>query len=235
MQPFRIIALFWLMNSASAQDAFTRMGFGSGRNEAPGVEQDRERRQMAREELKKSAGLARHPFRVVNAETNNVTSSPGWCHFYGKVAGVYPDGIHVRGHYNLLNGASYQGEEIVFFVTQFPIKLANDDPVPFESWYLAKDSGLVSLGSRALHKLDYGIPVLPPPSKTPSEIAALALKMFQDLAARGDAYGQYKLGCAYRDGAGVAKDLGQACAWLQKSAAQGHAEAATALAQLPKN
>lgn len=74
------------------------------------------------------------------------------------------------------------------------------------------------------------------PAKIPeskAEVNARVLKWHQDLADKGDAYGELRMGLRYRDGDGVPKDLSRAREWLQKATNQGSAEAATALAKLP--
>jgi localization factor PodJL len=101
--------------------------------------------------------------------------------------------------------------------------------------------------------LDYGVVWTPPPP-TPEEIAAsnaavalakaqadatkkkaddAALKYDLDLAAKGDAYGQLRMGERYRDGDGVAKDLAKARQMFSLAADQGNSDAATDLAKLP--
>ena len=62
---------------------------------------------------------------------------------------------------------------------------------------------------------------------------AQALKFNQDAAARGDAYGELRMGERYRDGDGVKKDLAKAREYFTKSAAQGDPEAQKNLNNLP--
>jgi len=61
---------------------------------------------------------------------------------------------------------------------------------------------------------------------------AAALKFNQDAAAKGDAYGLFRMGERYRDGNGVEKDLAKAKDCFQKSAAGGNQDAALALKKL---
>jgi TPR repeat protein len=51
---------------------------------------------------------------------------------------------------------------------------------------------------------------------------ATALKLLQPLAEAGNAGAQYGLGVLYRNGKGVARDLGEAVSWYRKSAEQGN-------------
>jgi len=80
-----------------------------------------------------------------------------------------------------------------------------------------------------------GIRATPPPPLTPEQIAAQkakdaaakksgeerALKMNQDLADKGDAYGLLRMGERYRDGDGVAKNLPKAREYFTKAVAAG--------------
>jgi TPR repeat protein len=66
-------------------------------------------------------------------------------------------------------------------------------------------------------------------SKTQSKVLAF----HQELADKGDAYGEYKMGMHYLAGDGVDKDVAKARDWLGKSAAQGNQDAAAELAKLP--
>ena len=71
-------------------------------------------------------------------------------------------------------------------------------------------------------------------SATPNrEAAERALKMNQDLADKGDAYGLLRMGERYRDGEGVEKDIAKAKAYLQKAADAGSPTAADELKKLP--
>ncbi len=65
------------------------------------------------------------------------------------------------------------------------------------------------------------------------ENQAKALRANQEGAARGDAYGEYRMGQRYRDGDGVPKDLTKAREWLEKAASQGIKDAARELTELP--
>ena len=92
-----------------------------------------------------------------------------------------------------------------------------------------------------------------PPPPTPEELAAstalaaaakaqadalkkkaddAALKYDLDLAAKGDAYGELRMGKRYRDGEGVAKDPVKARQMFSPSADQGNPDAASDLAKL---
>jgi hypothetical protein len=63
--------------------------------------------------------------------------------------------------------------------------------------------------------------------------SAAALKYNRDLADKGDAYGQLRMGERYATGDGVEKDLVRARDLLSKSAAQGNPEASAELKKLP--
>jgi hypothetical protein len=64
--------------------------------------------------------------------------------------------------------------------------------------------------------------------------ATRILNWQQDIAAKGDVYGELQMGLRYRDGNGVEENLDKAREWLQKAADQGDTDAAAALAKLPK-
>ena len=66
------------------------------------------------------------------------------------------------------------------------------------------------------------------------DMAAHILKSQQELADKGDAYGELRMGLRYRDGDGVPMDLDKAREMLQKSADQGDSDATTALSELSK-
>lgn len=63
--------------------------------------------------------------------------------------------------------------------------------------------------------------------------SAKVLKFHQDLAAKGDAYGEYQMGLRFLNGDGVGKDLGKAREMFIKAAAQGHQSAKDQLLKLP--
>jgi len=64
---------------------------------------------------------------------------------------------------------------------------------------------------------------------------AAALKIYQPLAAQGNADAQNNLGMLYRDGQGVPQDYTQARQWYEKAAAQGLAQAKSNLGVLYRN
>jgi hypothetical protein len=74
----------------------------------------------------------------------------------------------------------------------------------------------------------------PPATRSAQKQAAAArvLKMNQDAAAKGDAYGLLRMGERYRDGDGVEKDLAKAKEYFQKAADAGSPTAAEELSKL---
>ena len=54
---------------------------------------------------------------------------------------------------------------------------------------------------------------------------ATALKVWDELAAKGDARAQFNIGVLYDDGLGVAENTPTAIGWWQKAAANGHKQA----------
>jgi hypothetical protein len=59
-----------------------------------------------------------------------------------------------------------------------------------------------------------------------------AVQYNQDLADKGDSWGQFRMGERYRDGDGVPKDEKIARDFFSKAAAQGNKDAARALEKL---
>lgn len=66
-----------------------------------------------------------------------------------------------------------------------------------------------------------------------AEADANALRYNRELAAKGDAYGQFRMGQRYLKGDGVERDVTKAREMFQKAAAQGHSGASAELAKLP--
>ena len=64
---------------------------------------------------------------------------------------------------------------------------------------------------------------------------ATALRLWRELADKGDASAQTRLGVMYRDGRGVTRDDLEAVAWLRKAAEQGYALAQTDLGLMYAN
>ncbi len=59
-----------------------------------------------------------------------------------------------------------------------------------------------------------------------------ATALLRTQAAGGEPKAQYQLGIAYKEGAGVEKDLGQAASWFARAAAQGDARAKYQMARV---
>jgi len=182
----------------------------------------------------------------------------GWVQFEGTVLEVQHNGIRMSGWYTGNYGADGQPAE--FFVTNFSYAVAEKEKITIDTamqqFYLAHTAGVYSYntvagGSRTLRMLDYGETWVP----TAEDIAAAqraaqakkeaekikadegkakALKMNQDAADKGDAYGLYRMGERYRDGDGVEKDLNKARDYLTRAAAAGSSSAQAELDALKK-
>jgi hypothetical protein len=101
-------------------------------------------------------------------------------------------------------------------------------------WERFPDFGLPD--SLIVCTVDYGLPPVrtsPNQPKASPDITARVLKWQQELADKGDPFGEYMMGSRYRDGNGVPSDLDKAREFLKKSADQGYADAVAALAKLP--
>jgi hypothetical protein len=125
----------------------------------------------------------------------------------------------------------------------FPVKLqlAKDMIIVFKEVKFTKlDTSLfeVPAGYKCLDSIQAivaearGLPAGKSKIETRADIDARILKSHQDLANKGDAYGELQMGLRYRDGDGVPRDLNKARDWLQKAAAQGVTEASNALTKL---
>jgi hypothetical protein len=195
--------------------------------------------------------LARHPWRVISGVTNSIAGS-GWLWVSGRVVGVFPDGLYMKGIIQPLNPKEPVGPA-EFFLVNFPYQVAEEDVLPDTEYYLAKSAGVYTyqtvLGSpHTIHKFDYGTPCAAPeaPKLSPEQLAAIqaatakkktalaaaALKFNQDQAAAGNPAGQYRLAQRYLVGDGVETNVDQARELFAAAARQGHSEAAAALARL---
>jgi hypothetical protein len=180
----------------------------------------------------------------------------GWVAFQGRIIEVQEgNGVRMTGSFTGVDPA--QGS-VEFFVTNFPYPMAEEELIGDHfadgTFFLAKIAGThtyrtVAGGSRTIRMLDYGQIFAP----TPKELDAMrkaalakkeaeqkkaaaaedkALKMNQELADKGDAYGLLRMGERYRDGEGVEKDLARARAYFQKAVDAGSPTAADDLKKL---
>ena len=172
--------------------------------------------------------------------------SPEWKFTRAKVLSVPKDGLLVY------LGSAWN--ETVYFVTNYPGNLADDQPIHFwavdvrQNYKYRAASG----ETKTVRTLDCGTPYIPPlPTKEQIESAKAAaaqaasqrkaatqaaeqraLEWNQKQAAKGDAFGEFRMGERYRDGDGVEQDLSKAREFFQKSAEQGNAAAVQALKDL---
>jgi hypothetical protein len=178
------------------------------------------------------------PWRTI---IDKVTLAKGgdWVQFEGKVQRVTPDGIVLQGWYGeplgyMLPGVNVSG--MSFNLSSYPRQVAVGQ-------FLSRNDRLVALKSgtkNELPNLDYGtvyVPQLTEEQKAQASQAKSAtdgrvLAFHQDLAAKGDAYGEFKMGMRYLNGDGVEKDPTKARDFLGKAAAQGYQDAKDALAKL---
>ena len=149
---------------------------------------------------------------------------------------------------------SHHAEEAtIFYVAGFPFSTAENDILSWQSNWAAKQTGTftytsVSGASTTVHQLSYGEPCdapLPPQptaqqvsdQRAQSELKASqaadrVLKFHQELADKGDPYGEYQMGLRYLKGDGVEKDPRKAREMFVKAAAQGKEEASAELEKL---
>jgi hypothetical protein len=194
------------------------------------------------------------PFREVDGKPIAAKGSE-WAVFGGRVVGVSPDGVFIDGTY--YTGGMSRTFVGRYFVANFPYVVAEGEVLSSDLKYSAKLAGTRNWTNAygawwTFRSLDYGkvwTPVKTANASSPqqkeaasaasavatkkkSELAARTLKWHQELAAKGDALGQYEMGKRYLRGDGVEKDPAQAKALFEKSAAQGNTLAVDALERL---
>lgn len=197
--------------------------------------------------LAQQAFVPKDPWRVIDGQTN-FAKGPDWKQFTGTVVDVKPTGILMRGWFG--RPLEDDGESREFFVVNFPYEVADNEIISLNQILVAKESGVLTFGiNTTVRRLDYGKIWIPPAkvpltaeqqasvklaaSKKAQAAAESALKYNEDLASKGDAYGQLRMGERYRDGDCVEKDLSKAREMFSKSAAQGNLAATAALEKLP--
>lgn len=180
------------------------------------------------------------PWRVMNEKTN-FAKGPDWVQFEGTVRNVTTEGIVMQGTFGeplfyLLphNGNATTG---TFLLAHYPRRVAIGQ-------VLSRNDRLVAMKGGSKEEwpmLDYGsvyVPELTEAQKAQvaqakSSADAKVLAWHKELAEKGDAYGEYKMGMRYLNGNGVEKDPAKAKDFLTKAAAQGNKDAADALAKMP--
>lgn len=192
------------------------------------------------------------PLRIIDGKKIGV-SGKEWYVFRGTVLQNVHDGLMLSDA-EWDNGSGDAGSGSLF-IRHFPYQVEDGAFIDCitNRCFCARDSDLYQYTSvlgatRTVHSLEYGKIWNPPPPAPPtsSEIAAAkakaaadkakasaaALKFNQEAAARGDAYGQLRIGERYLTGDGVQKDLAKARSMFVLSAAQGNQAAADHLKQL---
>jgi hypothetical protein len=180
------------------------------------------------------------PWRVMNEKTNFARGAE-WVQFEGRVTQVTADGLVVQGWFGaplcyLLpnNGDATTGN---FLLSNYPRRMGVGQPFSRNDRLVAFKAGT----KNEMPNLDYGsvyVPVLTEEQKTQVAQAktksdAKVLAWHQELADKGDAYGEYKMGMRYLNGDGVDKDVAKARDMLGKAAAQGNQDAAGELPKVP--
>jgi len=180
------------------------------------------------------------PWRVLNEKTNYVKGAE-WVQFEGHVTTVSASGLVLQGWFGeplcyLLpnNGGA---TTTTFFLSRYPRRVAVGQLLSRNDRLVAYKSG----SKDDLPNLDYGTVYVP--ELTDEQKAALAaakakkessvLAWHKELAEKGDAYGEYKMGVRYLNGDGVDKDPAKGRDLLAKASAQGYKDATDELAKLP--
>jgi hypothetical protein len=180
------------------------------------------------------------PWRIMNDKTN-YAKGKDWVQFEGVVKSANANGLVLQGWYGeplcyLLpnNGGA---TETTFLLSNFPRHVGLGQ-------LFSRNARLVAFKSddkNGMTTLEYGTVWVPElteeqkaqiaSAKTKKDSSVLA--WHKELAEKGDAYGEYKMGMRYLNGDGVDKDLSKAHDLLAKSSAQGNTDATDALAKLP--
>lgn len=182
------------------------------------------------------------PWRVTNDKTNYAKGAE-WCQFEGRVVQVFPSGIELQGWFGepLLYTLPGELPNQLFFLSNYPRPVSVGQVLSRNDRLVALKAGTTPSGN--LPSLDYGVvwaPALTEEQKAKAaraknDAGAKVLAWHQELADKGDPYGQYKMGLHYLNGDGVAKDLQKARDLFSKAAAQGNKDAAAELDKLPAN
>ena len=156
---------------------------------------------------------------------------------------VFPSGIELRGWFGEPLRYLLPGElpNDLFFLSNYPRPVSVGQLLSRNDRLVALKAGTTPAGN--LPNLDYGVVWAPEltdeqkakAAQTKNEAGAKVLAWHQELADKGDPYGQYKMGLHYLNGDGVAKDVQKARDLFSKAAAQGNQDAAAELAKLPSN
>jgi TPR repeat protein len=180
------------------------------------------------------------PWRVINDKTNFAKGGE-WVQFEGRVTSASGDGLVVAGtfgpplFYMLPNNGG--ATSTTFLLSNYPRNVG-------VGGILSRNDRLVALKAadkNGMPSLDYGsvyVPQLTEEQKAQvvaakSKAGEKVLAWHKELAEKGDAYGEYKMGMRYLTGDGVDKDVEKAKDFLGKSAAQGNKDAASELAKIP--
>ena len=177
------------------------------------------------------------PRRILHGTTNYAKGSE-WFQFEGRVLQVTTAGILLDGWF--AEPLAYElpaspPANRRFLLQKYPHSVSPGQ-------VLSRAQSLVAHhgeSAGAIPHLDYGLVWTGVPVLTAAEAAdartereAKVLAYQQELAAKGDLYGQYKMGMRYLKGDGVPRDLARARALLESAAAQGSPSAIAALKDL---
>ncbi len=180
------------------------------------------------------------PWRIMNDKTNYAKGGD-WCQFEGRVVQVFPSGIELRGWFGepLLYMLQTDVPNELFFLTNYPRPVTVGQLLSRSDRLVALKAGTTPAGN--LPNLDYCTVWAPAQTdeqkakaaQAKNDAGAKVLAFHQELADKGDPYGEYKMGMHYLNGEGVPKDLEKARDMFSKASAQGNKDAATELSNLP--
>ncbi len=170
------------------------------------------------------------PWRVMEDKTNFARGGD-WVQFEGRVTQVTPDGLVLPRAGSANHSATCSRMTRLplplshFFLSNYPRRAAvgqvlsrNDRLVALKSG-TKNDLPLLDYETVWVHQLTEEEKAAAVSAKSKTDAKVLAFH--QELADKGDAYGQYKMGVRYLNGDGVDKDPQKARDLLAKAAAQG--------------
>lgn len=189
-------------------------------------------------------------WRTVGGKIEHIYQSNDWHAIYGSVRQV----VLREGQPVYFVDMSADRFPACVMLYHFPAELIDNQTLDEAGLRLALRAKLVGNetyetaggGTRTVRKFDFGIPCGPPPELIARERARAAadqarwrasaernkpaiIAWEKDQAERGVASGQYALGMRYLRGDGVEQSDALARAWVEKAAAQGHAQAKASL------
>lgn len=250
-----IILIIVASYSVSAQTKLEKMGLviGGKPKEKSVVEAATEKNRASRLAAERNRATLVSPgdYRVVDGQLYNASASELWEFVPGKYNMMKVEQVGGLGVVCDVETRNLQTRDLMHLhyviIKNHPLEKSLVSGVHLEQ-VRAMKTGRAQFGGDTVAVYDFGIVTNAPGVQiTAAEITArnaaaaekrvaqraAELKFHQELAAKGDAYGQFRMGERYLKGLGVEEDLEKAREYFLKSAAQGNESAKLALERLP--